>query len=450
MSYFQITGGSPLRGAIPVHGAKNSVLPILAACLLARGEVTLRNCPELTDVSAALAILEHLGFSARREGDAVTVTPAAPAVSAVPEGLMRSMRSSIIFLGPLLARTGEAHLSMPGGCEIGARPIDLHLGAIRALGASITEDERGLHCKAGPGGLRGGDIHLSLASVGATENAMLCACGAAGTTTITNAAREPEIVALADFLNLLGGKVTGAGGGVVTVEGGRPLGGGVYTIMGDRIVAATLLACGACAGGDISITGVDWRQVSTVAAVLSEAGCRVTSGAGTIRLRRDPGVPLRGVSTVRTAPYPGFPTDAQAPVMAALCASRGATVFVENLFESRYRHVPELSRMGADIDVEGRVAVVRGVPRLHAAQLEARDLRGGGALAAAALGSEGVSTLFGLRHIDRGYQRLEGMLSALGGKVLRVEDQSERTTTEEYTPWQTDGGGTIDEGPGAR
>lgn len=419
MSYFQISGGIPLKGAVPVHGAKNSVLPILAACLLARGEVTLHNCPELTDVSAALEILKHLGCGSRRSGETVTVSPAAPTGSSVPEALMRSMRSSIIFLGPLLARTGEAHLTMPGGCEIGARPIDLHLAAIRTLGAAIAEDEDGLHCTAGPGGLRGGDIHLSLASVGATENAMLAACGAAGTTTITNAAREPEIVALADFLNRLGGKVTGAGGGVVTVEGGRPLGGGEYTVMGDRIVAATLLACGACAGGDVTVTGVDWRQVSTVAAVLSEAGCTVTSGVGSIRLCRDPDTLLQGVSAVRTAPYPGFPTDAQAPVMAALAASRGATVFVENLFESRYRHVPELRRMGADIDVEGRVAVVRGVPRLHAARLEAHDLRGGGALTAAALGAEGVSCVHGLRHIDRGYQRLEELLRALGADIVR-------------------------------
>lgn len=420
MSYFQITGGIPLEGAVPVHGAKNSVLPILAACLLARGEIALHNCPELTDVSAALDILKHLGCKSRREGETVTVVPAAPTGSSVPEQLMRSMRSSIIFLGPLLARTGEAHLSMPGGCEIGARPIDLHLSAIRTLGASITEDENGLHCTAGPGGLRGGDIHLSLASVGATENAILAACGASGVTTITNAAREPEIAALADFVNRLGGKVTGAGGGVITVEGRRDLTGGEYTIMGDRIVAATLLACGACAGGDVTVTGADWRQVSTVTCVLSEAGCAVTSGVGSVRLRRDPGVPLRGVSTVRTAPYPGFPTDAQAPVMAALAASRGATVFVENLFESRYRHVPELNRMGADIGVEGRVAVVRGVPRLHAAQLEARDLRGGGALAAAALGAEGVSTLRGLCHIDRGYQRLEELLSGLGADIRRI------------------------------
>ena len=419
MSHFQITGGAPLEGALPVHGAKNSVLPILAACLLAREQVVLHNCPDLTDVTAALAILEHLGCSTRREGDTVVVQPGAVITNAVPEALMRPMRSSIIFLGPLLARTGGAHQTMPGGCEIGARPIDLHLAAMRALGASITEDGAGLHCTAAK--LNGCDIHLSLASVGATENAMLAACGAEGTTTITNAAREPEIVALQEFLNLLGARVCGAGGGVITVEGGRPLGGGSFTIMGDRIVAATLLACGACAGGDVTVFGVDWRQVSTVAAILSEAGCSVTSGEGMVRLKRDRDRPLSAVSTIRTAPYPGFPTDAQAPVMAALTKSRGTTLFVENLFESRYRHVPELIRMGADIDVEGRVAVVRGVERLHGAKLEACDLRGGGALVAAALGAEGESTIYGLHHIDRGYQRLEEMLRRLGGTIARVE-----------------------------
>lgn len=418
MSYFQITGGTPLEGALPVHGAKNSVLPILAACLLAREQVVLHNCPDLTDVTAALAILEHLGCQTKREGDTVVVLPGPVITNTIPEELMRPMRSSIIFLGPLLARTGAAHQTMPGGCEIGARPIDLHLSAMRALGAVITEDGEGLHCAAAK--LQGRDIHLSLASVGATENAILAACGAQGTTTITNAAREPEIVALQEFLNLLGAKVCGAGGGVITVEGGAPLSGGSYTIMGDRIVAATLLTCGACAGGDVTVFGVDWRQVSTVAAILSEAGCTVTSGEGMLRLRRAPDRQLAAVSTIRTAPYPGFPTDAQAPVMAALAKSRGTTVFVENLFESRYRHVPELVRMGADIDIEGRVAVVRGVERLHGAKLEACDLRGGGALVAAALGAEGESSVYGLHHIDRGYQQLERMLQRLGGAIARV------------------------------
>lgn len=418
MSYFQITGGTPLEGVCSIHGAKNSVLPILAACLLTEGEVILHHCPDLTDVSAALDILAHLGRSVRREGGDVIVSGDSPTRGSIPEPLMRAMRSSIIFLGPLLATVGEVHLTMPGGCEIGARPIDLHLAAMRTLGAEITEDILGLHCTAAQ--LEGRDIFLSLPSVGATENAMLCACGAEGVTTIHNAAREPEIAALQEFLKQLGAQVRGAGGSVISVTGGQPLHGGEYTIPGDRIVAATLLSATACAGGDVTVSGVDYRQLSPVTALLAEAGCKVSSEPFSVRLRRDPARPLSAVSVVRTAPYPGFPTDAQPPVMAALSAASGTTLFVENLFENRYRHIPELCRMGAEIEVEGRVAVVRGVPKLHGARLEAHDLRGGGALTAAALGAEGESTLHGLHHIDRGYEHFETVLSRLGGQIVRI------------------------------
>ncbi len=462
MSAYIIEGGHPLDGSVRIHGAKNSVLPILAACLLAPGECVIHNCPELSDVAASLDILRHLGCRAERQGDAVVVDASAPTGWDVPDALMREMRSSVIFLGAILGRMGRAELCAPGGCELGPRPIDLHLGAIRGLGGRITEDGGGLRAE---GALRGADLVLSLPSVGATENAMLAAVCAAGTTTITNAAREPEIVDLQGFLRAIGAKVHGAGssvitveGGVplhggsyavmgdrivaatylaaaasaggigakvhgagssvITVEGGVPLHGGSYAVMGDRIVAATYLAAAASAGGTVEVTGVDYRHLSTVSAVLREAGCDVQSGAESIRLRRDG--PLQGVRPVRTAPYPGFPTDAQAPLMAALTRGKGCTVFVENIFESRYRHVDELSRMGADIRVEGRVAVVYGVPRLHGAQVRATDLRGGAALAVAALGAEGRSELTGVHHIDRGYQSLEGDLRRLGAEIRRI------------------------------
>ncbi len=418
MSVMYIRGGAPLEGELTVHGAKNSVLPLLAACLLADGPVTLHNCPKLTDVDAALAILRHLGCKTVREGRSVTVDPTGAAGSAVSEEQMRAMRSSIIFLGPLLARTGEAHLTYPGGCELGPRPIDLHLAAIRALGCQVSED-RGIHCEGRP---RGGEVQLSLPSVGATENAMLCAAGGTGITTIVNAAREPEIRDLQNFLNTLGADVHGAGGSIVTVRGAGPLHGGEFTVMGDRIVAATLLSAAAAAGGRIRLRGVDWRHLSPVLSALSQAGCRVVSRPDCVELSRDRAKPLRAVPTVRTAPYPGFPTDAQAPVMAALAASEGCTLFVETMFDSRYRHVAELRRMGADITTEGRVALVRGVERLHGANVEAPDLRGGGALAAAALGAEGVTALRGLNHIDRGYENLEVMLSSLGGGAVRREE----------------------------
>ena len=443
MSAYIIEGGHPLDGSVRIHGAKNSVLPILAACLLAPGECVIHNCPELSDVAASLDILRHLGvhhhgvplplrpaaqvpedvqggrhvgqLRAERQGDAVVVDASAPTGWDVPDALMREMRSSVIFLGAILGRMGRAELCAPGGCELGPRPIDLHLGAIRGLGGRITEDGGGLRAE---GALRGADLVLSLPSVGATENAMLAAVCAAGTTTITNAAREPEIVDLQGFLRAIGAKVHGAGSSVITVEGGVPLHGGSYAVMGDRIVAATYLAAAASAGGTVEVTGVDYRHLSTVSAVLREAGCDVQSGAESIRLRRDG--PLQGVRPVRTAPYPGFPTDAQAPLMAALTRGKGCTVFVENIFESRYRHVDELSRMGADIRVEGRVAVVYGVPRLHGTQVRATDLRGGAALAVAALGAEGRSELTGVHHIDRGYQSLEGDLRRLGAEIRRI------------------------------
>lgn len=417
MSVMYIRGGRPLEGELAVHGAKNSVLPILAACLLAKGPVTLNNCPRLTDVAAALGILRRLGCQVEQEGHTIVVDPTGASGCSISEEQMRSMRSSIIFLGPLLARAGEAHLSYPGGCELGPRPIDLHLSALRAMGCEVRE-EQGIHCLGRP---KGGEVQLSIPSVGATENAMLCAVGASGPTTITNAAREPEIGDLQSFLNSLGAGVRGAGSSTITVEGGRCLSGGEYTVMGDRIVAATLLSAAASAGGTVRLRGVDWRHLATVLSVFHQAGCRVESKLEYVELFRDGSVPLRGAPTVRTAPYPGFPTDAQAPVMAALAASQGCTLFVETIFDSRYRHVPELIRMGADITTEGRVALVRGVERLHGARVEAADLRGGGALAAAALGAEGTTVLSGLNHIDRGYEGLEEMLRLLGADVERRE-----------------------------
>ena len=420
MSVFEIGGGRPLEGTVAVHGAKNSVLPVLAATLLARGEVAVDNCPHLTDVDAALDILTHLGCRVKREGDRVIVDPRQVCRWDIPPEKMRAMRSSVIFLGPLLARLGRAELSYPGGCELGPRPIDLHLKAVRALGALVTEEDGALRCTGE--NLTGGQIRLTLPSVGATENAMLSACGAVGTTTIHNAAREPEIVDLQRFLNAIGGRVEGAGGSVIQVEGGGPLHGGAFSVMGDRMAAATWLCAGAAAGGDVTVTGVDYRHVSTVTAALAEAGCRVSSTPSSVRLRRLPQRPLEAIAPVSTAPYPGFPTDAQAPLMGALARSRGTTIFVENMFASRYRHVPELVRMGAHIQVEGRLAVVQGVETLTGARLVAGDLRGGAALVVAALGAGGKSTLTGLEHVDRGYQDMDRVLRTLGADILRRDE----------------------------
>jgi len=417
MSVFRIEGGRSLRGCLRVQGAKNSVLPILAASFLAQGTCVIHNCPRLTDVDHTLAILEHLGCKVWREGDTVTVDAAAPERWDVPDALMREMRSSVVFLGPILGRMGRSELSYPGGCELGPRPIDLHIAALRALGADIQEGGGRLLCA---GKLTGGEITLSLPSVGATENAMLAAVAARGTTTITNAAREPEIVDLQSFLNTLGADVRGAGSSTVVIRGGRPLHGGEHTVIADRIAAATYLSAVACAGGEGELLGVDWRQLSTVTAVFSEAGCRVVSSPDAITIAAQR--PLKAVRPIRTAPYPGFPTDAQAVVMAALCKAEGATVFSENIFDSRYRHVDELARMGADIRVEGRVAVVYGVPRLLGAHVTATDLRGGAALAVAGVGAEGETVISGLRHVERGYADLAADLRCLGANIVRLQE----------------------------
>jgi len=416
MSVLRIVGGRSLSGSLRVQGAKNSVLPILAATLLAPGESAIHNCPRLTDVDASLDILRHLGCRVEREGDTVIVDASAPTAWDVPDALMGRMRSSVVFLGPILGRMGRAGFSYPGGCELGPRPIDLHLMAVKALGAVCEEREGHLRCA---GALTGAHIALPFPSVGATENAMLCAVRAQGDTVITGAAREPEIADLQDFLNAMGAQVQGAGGSTIAIRGGRSLHGGEHRVRGDRIVAATYLSAVAAAGGEGELLGVDWRRLSPVTAALREAGCRVESGAEAVTIAAPER--LRAIREVRTAPHPGFPTDAQAILMAALCRAEGETRFREEIFESRYRHVPELRRMGADIAVEGRTALVRGVEALRGAAVTAPDLRGGAALAVAALGAEGESVLSGLEHVDRGYADLAGDLCLLGARAVREE-----------------------------
>lgn len=416
MSFFEITGRRRLSGSLTVHGAKNSVLPILAACILSPGECVIHNCPHLSDVAATLDILNCLGCKAWWEGDSVVVDASAVDRGVIPVNLMREMRSSVIFLGAVLARLGEAQLSYPGGCELGPRPIDLHLDALRKLGADIREEDGVLYCHV-PRGLRGCELRLPFPSVGATENAMLAACAGQGTTTIIGAAREPEIEDLQVFLNALGARVQGAGSDVITVQGTKQLRSADHTVMGDRIVAATYLSAVGATGGEVELTGVCPNHLSTVLDVLEEAGCFLRREETAVFLSGDG--TLQGVRPIHTAPYPGFPTDAQAVVMAALAGGQGETVFQENIFQNRYRHVSELARMGADIRLTGRKAIVRGTP-LHGARVCSTDLRGGAALVVAALAAEGVSRVGELHHIDRGYDRLEQALRQLGAEIYRV------------------------------
>ena len=415
MSFFEITGRRPLSGSLAVHGAKNSVLPILAACILAPGRCVVQNCPCLTDVTATLNILRELGCKAWREDAAVVVDATSVERAVIPEKLMREMRSSVIFLGAILARLGQVQLTYPGGCELGPRPIDLHLDALRKLGAEIREEDGVLYCRT-PNGLHGGEVRLTFPSVGATENVMLAACGCTETTTIHGAAREPEIEDLQAFLNSMGACVSGAGSDTITVRGVPRLRPAEHRVMGDRIVAATYLSAVAAAGGEVEVTGVCPEHLSTVLRVLEEAGCCIRCRDERICLCGSG--ELRGAAPIRTAPYPGFPTDAQAVVMAALASGRGSTVFEETMFQSRFRHVGELSRMGADICLNGRKAVVRGT-RLHGADVYSTDLRGGASLVVAALAAEGVSRVGELHHVDRGYEGLELALSQLGAEIYR-------------------------------
>ena len=418
MSHITIQGGRRLEGTLTVQGAKNSVLPILAATILHPGRTVLRGCPRLSDVEASIRILRHLGCLAGWEGEELVVDTGPMSRGDIPDHLMREMRSSVIFLGAILARLGWAEMSYPGGCELGPRPIDLHLAALRQLGAELKEEGGRLLC--GARRMTGREIALSLPSVGATENAILAACGAEGETILFNAAREPEIADLQDFLCAMGCKVRGAGSSTVCVMGRQSTHDAVHTVMPDRIAAATYLSAVAAAGGQVELLGVDYRHLSTVTAALHAAGCQITGGEGRISLRSDGA--LRSAGTVRTAPYPGFPTDAQAVVMAALLRSQGATVFVENIFENRYRHVDELRRMGADISVADRVAVVTGVPRLFGADVRATDLRGGAALLVAGLAARGTTRIGDIYHIQRGYADPVGDLRALGAEISLEED----------------------------
>ena len=417
MSKLLIAGRQRLAGEVCVQGAKNSALPIIAATLLTKGENVIFNCPRLSDVEASCAILRYLGGRAARTDGTLLISCDDVCRSEIPDSLMRKTRSSIVFLGAVLARTGRARHSFPGGCEIGPRPIDMHLSALRGLGAEIEEKYGVLECSA-PYGLRGAKISLSFPSVGATEDVMIAATLASGTTTISNAAREPEICDLADYLNKCGAKIYGAGEGVIVIDGVTSLHSAAHTIIPDRIVAATFMSCAAVTGSEIVLKGAMVSHLGAVIPVFEESGCRVTLSDRDVRLTAPQR--LHSVRMIRTMPYPGFPTDAQAPLMAATCTAEGTTVFIENIFENRYRHIAELARMGAIVRTEGKVAVVEGVPGLYGTSVEATDLRGAAALITAALCAEGDTLVSGVRYLERGYENFDLALASLGADIKKV------------------------------
>ena len=417
MAKFLISGDRKLTGEAKVQGSKNSTLPILAATLLCEDESVLFNCPKLSDVDATIKILRYLGCKATRSDTTMVVDTASMTRSDIPHDLMREMRSSIIFLGVLIARCGKAKMSLPGGCELGPRPIDLHLSALRQMGIEITEQHGELECSAHEG-IHPAKIALSFPSVGATENIILTAVKAKGTTIITNAAREPEITDLADFLNSCGAKVSGAGEGTIIIEGVDKLHGCTHSIIPDRIVAATLMSAIACTSSSATLDSVIMSHLSTVTPVFEQTGCELSYKDGKLRVSAP--YRLRSPKLIRTMPYPGFPTDAQAPVMAMTCKANGLTVFVENIFESRYKHVDELNRLGANIKVEGKVAVVDGVRTLSGASVRALDLRGAASLVVAGLSAQGHTEVSGINFLERGYDELEVVLQSLGADVKKI------------------------------
>lgn len=417
MSVLLVTGKRKLSGETDVQGAKNSALPIIAASVLTKGENVLYNCPALSDVEVSSQILRYLGCEVKRYNNTMLISADNINKNDVPDVLMRKTRSSIIFLGAILARTGEAKLSFPGGCELGPRPIDMHLKALEQMGAEIEEKHGVISCKALQG-LTGAKIALSFPSVGATEDIMIAASLANGTTTIINAAREPEICDLADYLNDCGARVYGAGEGVIVIDGVKSLKGVSHTIIPDRIVAATLMSAAAVTGSQITLNGIIQSHLGAVIPVLEEAGCNIKCSGTTLSIAGPQ--KLSSFRMVRTMPYPGFPTDAQAVLMPVACLAQGTTVFVENIFENRYRHTTELSRMGAKIKTEGKVAVVEGVSSLYGATVDATDLRGGAALVVAALAADSVTKIRKVCYLERGYESIELMLGSLGADIKKV------------------------------
>ena len=420
MSSYAVEGGIRLSGECTVQGAKNSALPILASTLLCDGKSSIRNCPLLLDVDATIRILEHLGCVVGKDGHTVNIDSSSASGFEIPERLMREMRSSVIFLGAILARNKKVVLSTPGGCDIGLRPIDLHLDAMKKLGAVVKEEFGNIECCA-PHGLKGTTVSLSFPSVGATENIMVAASTAKGTTTIINAAREPEISDLADFLNSCGAKISGAGQGTVIIEGVGRLSGTVHSVIPDRIAAATYMTAAAITGGEVKFNNIIPAHLGHEIDLFVESGCNISTDSRSLCLKAPER--LKSVKMIRTMPYPGFPTDIGAPVVAMLTKAKGTSVIIETIFENRFRYIGELIRLGAKIRVDGRMAVIEGVDTLHGVSVRSTDLRGGAALLVAALAAEGESVISCINHIERGYESPEKIIAGLSGKIRRIDTE---------------------------
>ena len=408
-----INGKKPLIGEIDIQGAKNSVLPILSATVLIKGISVIHNCPRLSDVYAAIEILNSLGCCCTFEGHTVTVDATDITKDSVPEELMREMRSSLVFLGSIIGRNSSAVISSPGGCELGPRPIDLHLSALRQLGVDISEKHGNLYCFSKE--LTGNEIYLAFPSVGATENIMLAASKAKGVTVLHNAAHEPEIKDLAEFLIKSGANITGAGTDKIVILGVSELHGAEHTVIPDRIVAATYMAAAAATCGNVTVKKVDPSHLFSVISFFKECGCSVKSGNDYITVLTKK--PVKHINSLQTLVYPGFPTDAGPLAVAMLTTARGVSVFTENIFDNRFKYVDELKRLGADIKVSGNVAVIRGVKSLSGATCFATDLRAGAALVTAGLSAWGQTKVKNIHFIKRGYESITDDLKKLGADI---------------------------------
>ncbi|MCK9443055.1 MAG: UDP-N-acetylglucosamine 1-carboxyvinyltransferase [Tissierellaceae bacterium] len=416
MEKYIINGGNKLVGETSVLGAKNSVLPILAATVIGNNRSTILNIPNLRDVEIMEEILISLGCIVERVGNTIMVDSRTLNQIVIPEDLVREMRSSIILMGSMLSRTKEVVITYPGGCEIGPRPIDLHLKALRHMGAEIEESYGQLYCRTE--GLMAADIQLDYPSVGATENIILAAVTAKGVTVIRNAAREPEIIDLQNYLNKSGARVSGAGTSVITIEGVKTFKDVTHTIIPDRIVAGTLMVTSAITGGDIILKNVIVDHLLSIIAKLRETGTQIYANENTIKVSGPK--KLNSIEMLQTLPYPGFPTDMQAQMMALLSIAGGTSIICETVFENRYKHAEELTRMGANIKIFGRVAVVNGVKELTGAKVTAKDLRGGAALTLAGLASKGATEISQIFHIERGYENLHIILQNLGADIEKT------------------------------
>ena len=416
MSSIVIEGGRPLVGTVKISSAKNAVLPVLAASLLTESQCIIEDAPELEDVKVMIEVLKSLGARAQREGDSIKITASEINSFEAPYDLVRKMRASFLVMGPLLARKGRARISMPGGCAIGSRPIDLHLKGFAALGAEIELGHGYVEAKSKK--LTGSTIYLDFPSVGATENIMMAAALAEGQTTIENAAKEPEIIDIANFLNSMGAKIRGAGTDIIKIEGVKELSGISYTVIPDRIETGTFLVAGAITGGNILLENVVPEHLKPVIAKLIECGATITEEPEGLRVIGN-GRPM--ASDVKTMPYPGFPTDMQAQIMAYLSTALGTSMVIETVFENRFMHVEELKRMGAKIKIEGRSAVIEGVEKLSGAPVKATDLRAGAALILAGLAAEGTTRVMNTYHIDRGYVNIVEKLQNLGASIKKVD-----------------------------